>query len=46
MPYLPYGTVLAATFLPLASGLYVVTTTLWTLVERRRMTSAAASAPS
>lgn len=36
--YLPYGTVLAATVLPLASGLYVATTTLWTLVERRRMT--------
>ncbi|MBW8803366.1 MAG: membrane protein insertase YidC [Catenulisporales bacterium] len=36
MPYLPYGSVLAATVLPLASGLYVATTTLWTLVERRR----------
>ncbi|MFL6116832.1 MAG: membrane protein insertase YidC [Catenulispora sp.] len=38
MPYLPYGTVLAATALPLAGGLYLATTTLWTLVERRRMT--------
>jgi YidC/Oxa1 family membrane protein insertase len=38
MPYMPYGTVLAATVLPLASGLYVATTTLWTLVERRSMT--------
>jgi YidC/Oxa1 family membrane protein insertase len=35
MTYVPYGSVLAAAFLPLASGLYVATTTLWTLVERR-----------
>ncbi|NUR57143.1 MAG: membrane protein insertase YidC [Catenulispora sp.] len=37
MPYMPYMTVLAAMVLPLASGLYVATTTLWTLVERRHM---------
>ncbi|GAA2040638.1 YidC/Oxa1 family membrane protein insertase [Catenulispora yoronensis] len=37
--YLPYTTVLGALVLPLASGLYVATTTLWTLVERRRMTA-------
>lgn len=40
MSYLPYGTVLAATVLPLASGLYVATTTLWTLVERRHVIAA------
>ena len=37
MALLPYGTVLAALALPLASSLYVATTTLWTLVERRRL---------
>ena len=40
MSYLPYGPVLAATVLPLASGLYVATTTLWTLVERRHVIAA------
>ncbi|GAA1982714.1 membrane protein insertase YidC [Catenulispora subtropica] len=39
MRFLPYGSVLAAMVLPLASGLYVATTTLWTLVERRGMTA-------
>jgi YidC/Oxa1 family membrane protein insertase len=34
---LPYFSVLGALVLPLASSLYVATTTLWTLVERRRM---------
>jgi YidC/Oxa1 family membrane protein insertase len=37
MALLPYFTVLGAFVLPLASSLYVATTTLWTLVERRRM---------
>ena len=32
---LPYGTVLAAAIVPLATGLYLATTTLWTVVERR-----------
>jgi YidC/Oxa1 family membrane protein insertase len=35
---LPYGTVLTAAFVPLATGLYLVTTTLWTVVERRALT--------
>jgi YidC/Oxa1 family membrane protein insertase len=37
MALMPYFTVLGALVLPLASSLYVATTTLWTLVERRRM---------
>jgi YidC/Oxa1 family membrane protein insertase len=37
MALMPYFTVLGAVVLPLASSLYVATTTLWTLVERRRM---------
>jgi YidC/Oxa1 family membrane protein insertase len=32
---LPFGTVLAAGVLPLAAGLYLVTTTTWTFLERR-----------
>jgi YidC/Oxa1 family membrane protein insertase len=31
---LPFGTVLAAAVVPLAAGLYLLTTTTWTLVER------------
>jgi len=31
---LPFGTVLAAGVVPLAAGLYLLTTTAWTLVER------------
>jgi YidC/Oxa1 family membrane protein insertase len=31
---LPYGTLLTAAFVPLAAGLYVLTTTAWTVVER------------
>lgn len=34
MPYLAYGTVLFAVVLPLAGGLYLLTTTAWTLAER------------
>ena len=40
---MPYLTVLGAVVLPLASSLYVATTTLWTLVERRRMVQPAQS---
>jgi YidC/Oxa1 family membrane protein insertase len=31
---LPYGTLVTAAFIPLAAGLYLLTTTTWTLVER------------
>lgn len=31
---LPFGTVAVAAFVPLAAGLYLLTTTAWTLVER------------
>jgi YidC/Oxa1 family membrane protein insertase len=31
---LPFGTLLTAAFVPLAAGLYVLTTTTWTVVER------------
>jgi YidC/Oxa1 family membrane protein insertase len=31
---MPYGTVLATAFVPLAAGLYLLTTTTWTVVER------------
>jgi YidC/Oxa1 family membrane protein insertase len=31
---LPFGTVLIAAVLPLAAGIYLVTTTTWTLLER------------
>lgn len=46
LPYLPYSSLLAATFLPLASGLYVATTTLWTLavLNPERSTAARRSA--
>lgn len=37
MRLLPFGTVLAAAVLPLATGLYLATTTLWTVVERRHL---------
>ena len=37
MRLLPFGTVVAAAVLPLATGLYLVTTTLWTLLERRHL---------
>ena len=37
MTLVPYATVLGAVVLPLAGSLYVATTTLWTLVERRRL---------
>jgi YidC/Oxa1 family membrane protein insertase len=31
---LPFGTLLTASFVPLAAGLYLLTTTAWTVVER------------
>jgi YidC/Oxa1 family membrane protein insertase len=37
MRLLPFGTVLAAAVLPLATGLYLATTTLWSLLERRHL---------
>ncbi|WP_194894444.1 YidC/Oxa1 family membrane protein insertase [Catenulispora pinisilvae] len=43
MSLLPYFSVLGAVVLPVASSLYVATTTLWTLVERRRMVQPAQS---
>ena len=48
MRLLPFGTVLAAAVVPLATGLYLVTTTLWTLLERRhlqRLSSQSVAAP-
>jgi YidC/Oxa1 family membrane protein insertase len=35
--WLPFGAVFTAAILPLATGLYVATTMLWTLVERRHL---------
>ncbi len=35
--WLPFGTVITAAILPLAAGLYLATTTLWTVVERRHL---------
>jgi YidC/Oxa1 family membrane protein insertase len=37
MALLPFGTVITAAILPLATGLYLATSTLWTVVERRRL---------
>jgi len=34
VPYLPFLTVVIAAFVPLASGIYLVTSTTWTVVER------------
>ncbi|RAJ69741.1 YidC/Oxa1 family membrane protein insertase [Streptomyces sp. Amel2xB2] len=34
LPLLPFGTLLTVGFVPLAAGLYVVTSTTWTAVER------------
>ncbi|GLW09824.1 membrane protein [Microtetraspora sp. NBRC 13810] len=34
MPLMPYGTVLAALVLPVATGLYLLASTTWTMVER------------
>jgi YidC/Oxa1 family membrane protein insertase len=37
----PYATVVVAAFVPLAAGLYLVTTTAWTLAERMLLRGAA-----
>jgi YidC/Oxa1 family membrane protein insertase len=34
MALLPFGSLITAAILPLATGLYLATTTLWTVVER------------
>jgi YidC/Oxa1 family membrane protein insertase len=34
MRLLPYGTVFATAFVPLAAGIYLLTTTTWSVVER------------
>ena len=44
MALLPFGTLVTAAILPLATGLYLVTTTLWTVVERRHLQQASAAA--
>jgi YidC/Oxa1 family membrane protein insertase len=31
---MPYGTLVTAAFIPLAAGLYLLTTTTWTVLER------------
>lgn len=38
---LPFGTVLFAALLPLAAGIYLLTTTAWTFLERRHLASRA-----
>lgn len=43
--YLPFGTVLMAAVLPLAAGVYLLTTTSWTLLERAWLHRAAARPP-
>ncbi|MEO6082476.1 MAG: YidC/Oxa1 family membrane protein insertase [Umezawaea sp.] len=43
--FLPFGTVLAAAVLPLAAGIYLLTTTSWTLLERAWLHRAAAHPP-
>ena len=37
MALLPFGSLITAAILPLATGLYLATTTLWTVVERRHL---------
>ncbi|MDH6126614.1 hypothetical protein [Kitasatospora sp. GP82] len=34
MPYLSFGTVLFAALVPLAAGIYLLTTTAWSFAER------------
>ena len=38
MRLLPYGTIVTAAFVPLATGVYLATTTLWTVAERALLT--------
>lgn len=42
LPYLSFGTVLFAAVVPLAAGLYLLTTTAWTLAENAHLTRRAA----
>lgn len=44
-PYLSFGTVLFAALVPLAAGLYLLTTTAWTVSERALLHRAADPAP-
>ena len=37
MALLPFGSLITAAILPLATGLYLMTTTLWTVIERRHL---------
>jgi YidC/Oxa1 family membrane protein insertase len=43
--FLPFGTVFMAAVLPLAAGIYLLTTTTWTLLERAWLHRAAALPP-
>jgi YidC/Oxa1 family membrane protein insertase len=45
LPLLSFGTVLAAAFVPLAAGLYLLTTTAWTVAERAFLQRGAGAAP-
>jgi YidC/Oxa1 family membrane protein insertase len=42
---LPYATVIIAAFVPLAAGLYLITTTAWTLAERTLLRRPAPESP-
>lgn len=44
MAWLPFGTLITAAILPLATGLYLATTTAWTVAERRHLQKTIASA--
>ena len=44
MAWMPYATLVTAAVLPLATGLYLATTTLWTVVERRHLQRVVATA--
>ncbi len=44
MRVLPFGTLLIAAYVPLAAGLYVLTTTIWTAAERATLTRPASMA--
>ncbi|HEY3868114.1 MAG TPA: membrane protein insertase YidC [Actinocrinis sp.] len=37
MGWLPFGTIVTAAIVPLAAGLYLATTTLWSVLERRHL---------
>lgn len=46
LPYLSFGTVLFATLVPLAAGVYLLTTSAWTVAERAWLHRGTAPAPS